>query len=271
MKSLANAVLAQGAGAEQNSISLNSTFSPLKIALFMVLLAISASSLSAQYTEEDVENFTFSATVPAGTYQSGDVVKADIHLGASSNPVKDLLGFDLWLDLGGLARPAGSHPSMDFEGSCLISSNAFDSTTAWSPSTDTYSFEAILGAGASGTGTGRVVSIWLEITANNVDASSVIARAGGLALIENISGKQAATVLPQAEEVKVFPIPATHTLYLDPASTAAHAQLYALDGRLLTEIALPAAGRTQIDVSALPRGLALLVFDDGSHRRIALE
>ena len=101
-------------------------------------------------------------------------------------------------------------------------------------------------------------------------SSSVIANAGGLALIENISGKQAAPSTSIAANTTAYPNPATHTLYLDPIETSSSALLYTMDGRLLTEIALPALGRTQVDVSNFPRGMSLLVFEDGSRRRIVL-
>lgn len=271
MKRLANVVSAPGAGTKQNSFTLNSLFFPLKITLFALIATISASSLRAQHGTQNIDTITFGVTVPEGLYLSGDIVEVDIHIGSPTDPIKDLLGFDLWLDLGGVARPATNHPSMDFEGSCLIKSSAFDSSSTWNPGTDLYSFEAILGTGAAGTGTGHVVSVWLEITADNVDASSVIANAGGLALIENISGKQAAPTASIAASTVAYPNPATHTLYFDPSTQSSTAQLYAMDGRLLTEITLPAMGRTQVDVSNFPRGMSLLVFEDGSRRRIVLK
>lgn len=238
----------------------------------MVLLAMLPLGLFGQSPAAvDISVLPTQIVTPQGDFRSGDLVQVDFYLGTAEQPVKDLVGFELKLELEGLARPASSFPAMGFEGSCLVEDAAIDTDSEWDALTETYVLKAQLGSDRSVTGTGRIVSLWLEITADHADGPMIGARAGGLALIENISGKRAPEPTSTASETQVFPIPAATELFIaHQGDESSSARILSLDGRLLSEIALPPSSKVSLDVQGLPAGIALLVFEDGSHRRISI-
>ena len=234
-----------------------------------LILSLTTPAWGQSYQTVPTSTVPFFVEVPAVTLNQGDSVEVIFKLGTADDPVEQVLGFELGIELSHTAVFPAT-PLTSIQSSWLNANGHLVEDHSADPSNKTISLEAMLNQGAGLTGDGEIIRLTLICNEDGISATDLIAQSdGGLIMVENVEMKWGADLaLDQKAPVwKAFPNPCQETLWIsleeDQRGTA---RLLTLSGQQVAQVEMTMAGRRELNTASLQPGIYFLQLslEDGS-------
>lgn len=236
---------------------------PLMIALFFLLTSIPFARAFAQQSQwVDLSTISHEISFPGGILQAGDSLQIEIRVGTESQPLDQVTGFALELELSALAQIPSS-PSLQLENSWLNEDDALQDQSYSDPGSLLLFLEANRSNQESRKGYGELLSLTLICNTDSTQPQDLIVQlGGGMAIIDNLDMRLSQPLPNPAAEaaspLTSYPNPASEVLHVEGLSPGGTISLFNLSGTLVRETQPDEKGYASFQVRGLPAGIYFL-------------
>lgn len=219
--------------------------------IFMLAWLSMAFQANAQsYSEIDIAGMNPTIISPDVILNAGESAEFYIHIGTSTKPVENVVGFKLNIELSPNARLESTiNPQVN--GWLGFNTKLTESTLPQHPEKFKLEYAKTL----ANTGYGQILKIKIFCTTNQTHASRLVRSVGGLMIIDNLDARMGQFSANAIESQKVYPNPGNGQFKISGnLENIQEMNICALNGTVLEHFAPSNA----FDISQLPSGCYLL-------------
>lgn len=243
----------------------------LALGLLTFFACMSAAAIAQNTEYIAISQLSHSISYPSGTFDIGDSVTIEIHVGDAPAGVEDVLSMSLELHYTSNAKKPYLE-NLDLSTSWLGSGCGLTNTSNIDDNKKICYINALRDDGTATDGFGEIFTFTLISNANNVTAASLVASLdGGITAIDNVEMKvHGGETLEEEPAVsfRFYPNPVQHELHLEGMNSNESFRIFNASGQVVRNGMADQSGSQTVSVSSLAAGLYILQTGSGIRKRL---
>lgn len=227
-----------------------STTTKTSLILLLMMTMFGVQIQAQTYSEISLSDFNPVLISPDNVLDAGESAEFYIQIGTATEPIKNVAGFKLDIELGPDAKIESTiNPTV--VGWLVSTSKMEESTDPTQPENFNLKYEK----STSATGSGQILKFKVVSTSNQIHASRLVKNVGGIMIIDNLDARMGQFTSTQSEKPKVYPNPSNgHFQLSGHVNDIKEMTLRSIDGSEIKKFAPSNA----IDITNVPNGCYLL-------------